>query len=162
MRRTATALFLALTIAATGVAGAQSFSTLEERMSAADFRRAGLDKLSDEELAALNDWLQKQGVSAAAAAPGENRIGFNDGGFFQTSPSGDRIVATVDGVFKGWSTAGDLITLSNGQVWRVTDSSTRLRVNLTNPQVTLEQNGLGGWQLRVEGYNTRARVVRER
>ena len=161
MRRTATALLLALSVAAAGVAGAQSFSTLEERMSAADFRRAGLDKLSDEELAALNDWLQKQGVSPAAA-PSESRIGFNDGGFFQTSPDGDRIVATIDGVFRGWNGAGDLITLSNGQVWRVTDSASRLSVNLTNPRVTLEQNGMGGWQLRVDGYNARARVIRER
>jgi hypothetical protein len=163
MRRTFLALSLALSCALAGSAQAQSFSTVEERMSAADFRRAGLDKLSPEELASLNAWLQQDAArrGAVVAAP-EDRRGFEDGGIFRSSQDGDRIVATVAGRFSGWRGAGDRITLSNGQVWRITDSSTDLRVDLEDPQVVLERNAFGGWQLRVEGYNTRARVVRER
>lgn len=162
MRRTASLSLALMLAAASAAASAQSFSTLEERMSAAEFRAAGLDKLSDEELAALNAWLQRKGVTAESAAAGTDRIGFDDGGMFRSSASGDRFEATISGTFTGWRKAGDLITLSNGQVWRVTDSSTSLSVNLTNPRVVLQRNAFGGWQLSVEGYNTRARVIRER
>ena len=167
MRRTFLALGLALSLTAGSLhAQAPNFSTLEERMSAADFRRAGLDKLSAEELAALNAWLQQdaQRRGGAAATPPEDRRGFEDDGFFGGARDGDadRVVSTIPGSFRGWRRAGDTITLANGQVWRVTDSSSSLSVDLTNPQVTIERNALGGWQLRVDGYNTRARVVRER
>ncbi|MFN3964722.1 MAG: hypothetical protein ACK4JC_04815 [Silanimonas lenta] len=145
-------------------AGAQQASTLEERMSAADFKRAGLDKLSEEELAALNAWLQRHGSGATAVsappAAAEDRTGFPAPGFFGGTSGPDRVESRVAGRFTGWNGAGDLITLANGQVWRVTDSSTRLRVDLTDPRVVIERNAFGGWQLRVEGYNTRARVIR--
>ena len=161
MRRSFLAIFLtfALPICATAQSSS-TFSSLEERMSAADFRRAGLDKLTPEELAALNAWLQSRETSPGPA-PIEDRTGFASSTFFGSSGP-DRVESTVAGSFKGWDRAGDLITLANGQVWRVTDSSTRLRVDLSNPRVVIERNAMGGWQLRVDGYNTRARVTRER
>lgn len=140
----------------------QPFSSLEERMSAADFQRAGLHKLSAEELAALNVWLQRdaqrrgQPVAELLPAP-DDRRGLP---LLETDP--DTITSTVVGEFRGWTGMGDLITLANGQVWRVTDSDTRLRVRLNDPVITIQRGGLGGWMLAVEGYNTRARVVRVR
>lgn len=172
MRRTApalvpTALALALGLLVAAPASAQQFSTLEERMSAADFKRAGLDKLSEEELAQLNTWLQRDAATRAPAAlapaaTGEDRAGFPSGGLLDARSGPDRIVSRVNGSFRGWRGEGDLISLENGQVWRVTDSSTDLQVDLQDPRVILERSGLGGWQLRVDGYNTRARVVRVR
>jgi hypothetical protein len=146
-------------------AAAQQVSTLEERMSAADFKRAGLDKLSEEELANLNAWLQRHGAAqqgTAGSGPAPDRTGFPSAGFLGDSGGPDRVVSSVAGRFTGWQGAGDLITLANGQVWRVTDSSTRLSVDLNDPRVTIERNAFGGWQLRVDGYNTRARVTRVR
>lgn len=161
MRRSYLAIFLTLALPLCAAAqSSPNFSSLEERMSAADFRRAGLDKLTPEELAALNAWLQARETSPGAA-PTEDRAGFASSNFFGANGP-DRIESTVAGNFKGWDRAGDLITLANGQVWRVTDSSTRLRVDLSNPRVVIERNAMGGWQLRVDGYNTRARVTRER
>lgn len=151
---------LALGLSVASPVGAQQFSTLEERMSAADFKRAGLDKLSDEELAQLNAWLQQDASARAPAAV--DRTGFPAGGLFDGGSGPDRVVSTIPGNFRGWRGAGERITLANGQVWRITDSSSRLSISVENPQVVLERNGLGGWQLRVDGYNTRARVVRER
>ena len=117
MRRILLPLALAAAFSA-GMAQAQTFSSLEERMTESEFRAAGLDKLSEEELAAL---------------PGE---------------------------FRGWSRKGEAITLANGQVWEIVDSASRLRVNLTDPQVVITQGALGAWYLRVEGYNTRVNVRR--
>jgi len=63
-------LALALALAA-GTAAAQDAppSSLRQQMSAAEFRAAGLDKLSPAELAALEQWLQRRhGAQAAAPA----------------------------------------------------------------------------------------------
>jgi hypothetical protein len=57
LRRFAVSL---LVLAFAAPAAAQEFSSLEERMSAAEFKAAGLDKLSPAELEALNRWLRGQ------------------------------------------------------------------------------------------------------
>lgn len=166
MRPILLALCLTLSLGITGTSQAQTFSTLEERMSAADFQRAGLNKLSPEELAKLNAWLQRDTAppaDAPTAPPVEtDRRGFQQGGPFDDDTGMQIIRSSVSGEFRGWSAAGDLITLANGQVWRVTDGDTQLRVNLTDPVVILRRGFFGGWTLAVDGYNTRARVVRVR
>jgi hypothetical protein len=154
MRRFAIALTVLLALLA-GNALAQQFSTLEERMTYAEFKAAGLDKLTPEELAALNDWLAGKVASAATVASAGDQRGFEG----RTSVAG-AVVSTIDGSFKGWKGKGDRFTLANGQVWEVTDSGTRLSVNLENPTVVIEQGALGSWSLRVTGYNARARVKR--
>ena len=49
------------------IVGAQTppTSTLEERMSQSDFRAAGLDHLSPEQLKYLNEWLRTHGAGTA-------------------------------------------------------------------------------------------------
>ncbi len=152
MRRFAVALIVLLALVG-GTALAQQFSTLEERMTHSEFKAAGLDKLTPEELAALNGWLA--GKSAVAVAPAQDNRGFNA----STDPS-DSVVSSVTGEFRGWSGKGDRINLANGQVWEVIDSSARLRVLLENPTIIVEPGVLNSWYLRVEGYNSRARVKR--
>ena len=67
MRRMLTTTLVLLAFAA-GSASAQEFSSLEERMSAKEFKEAGLDKLTPEELARLNAWLgQEVGEGKPAA-----------------------------------------------------------------------------------------------
>ncbi len=54
---------------------ADEFSTLEERMSGKEFKETGLGKLTDAELAALNDWLRRHSVATlenAAAHPADS------------------------------------------------------------------------------------------
>ena len=154
MRRMITTALL-LTSLFAGQCFAQQFSTLEERMTAAEFKAAGLDKLTPEELAALNDWLAGKVAAATAAAPAQDTRGFNQ----QTGEDG-AIVSSIRGEFKGWKGAGQRFTLDNGQVWEITDSTSRLVVDLVNPVVFVEPGMLGAWFLKVEGYNSRARVKR--
>lgn len=144
---------------------AQEFSSLEERMSAAEFRAAGLDKLTPEELAKLNEWLRgKQSLAPAGSAytpaqPVEDRRGFYpDAVADEDSP----IYSSIDGTFTGWSKRGDKFKLANGQIWEAIDSTTRLKVKLENPSVTLTPGMINGWFLQVEGYNTKVRVKRVR
>ncbi len=157
---------LAVCIAvATPLAIAQQFSSVEERMSSADFKAAGLDKLSPAELARLNAFIKNE-VEARAAQAREagareqnkndaERIGFKD-------YHGDRseIVSRIPGTFRGWS-GGTTFTLENGQVWRQTDSSELAGVHLENPVVHISPSLVGsGWFLQVEGYGSHAKVER--
>ena len=158
MRRSILPLALAASLAA-GVALAQGFSSLEERMTAAEFRAAGLDKLSDEELANLNAWLAREvsrGGLPAATPMAEDRRGF-----LASSPTAaDAIVTGIEGEFRGWKGKGDRITLANGQIWEIVDVARPLSIQTVNPTIVIEPGALGSWELRVEGYNTRAKVRR--
>ena len=151
---------LALCVAFAGAAFAQSFSSLEERMTEAEFKAAGLDKLTPEELAALNAFIAgetaKVASSLPAATPGvEDRRGFNE----RTGPDG-AIYTSISGEFRGWAGAGTRLKLDNGQIWEITDSTSRLRIQVNDPAIIIEPGVLGSWYLKVEGYNTRARVKR--
>lgn len=153
-------LALILALAATGL-HAQSFSSLEERMSSAEFKAAGLDKLSADELAALNSWLQTRpansGMPAGGYAPagsGEDRIGFHDS---QVERS---VVSRIAGEFTGWN-GNTKFTLENGQVWQQIESDTwRGGKAIDRPAVTIEPAFMGSWLFSVEGYNRKVRVRR--
>lgn len=156
MRRIGLVLFLVASLSAVGAAQAQQFSSVEERMSAADFKRAGLDKLSEEELAALNTWLQQDSTRRVTAAPAEDRRGIRATSQSDAQPVSSRL----PGEFKGWSN-GTVFRLENGQVWRSVDSdSTLTAVNLPSPMVTIRKGFLGNWRMTVEGYNTSVKVER--
>lgn len=152
-------------VLATGPAFAQNqeFSSLEERMSAAEFKAAGLDKLSPEELARLNEWLRgKQALAPAIGYVPQPAATDDRRGFYPDAEVDDDtpIYSSIDGEFKGWSKRGDQFKLANGQVWEAIDSATRLRVDLVNPSVILTPGMINGWFLQVDGYNAKVRVKR--
>jgi hypothetical protein len=146
-------MLLLLSLPFAPLATAQEFSSLEERMSAADFRAAGLDKLSDAELARLNAWLRQHApvVAAPARVGPAPRRGLLD--------RGERVVSRLAGDYRGQSGKGTRLTLENGQVWEITDSSARLtNQTLSHPKVIIEPGLIGGWYLRLDGYNARVTV----
>jgi hypothetical protein len=153
-------LLLTALLACSGLAEAQRFSSLEERMSDAEFRAAGLDTLSAAQLAALNQWLTERGlVGADASAPpadASDRVGLAP-----ERGQSDRVSSRLMGSFRGW-TGSTEFQLQNGQVWRQTGGGELAGVSLEEPEVTIEQGIFGTWYLRVEGYNSRAKVKRVR
>jgi hypothetical protein len=158
MRRSLLALVVAASIVPATALQATSFSTLEERMSAAEFRSAGLEKLSAEELAALNAWLSKNGTSRGSlAAPMDDRRGLREAPSPQSNgPINSRLV----GESSGWS-YGTVFRLENGQVWRSVDRDSELSgIRLTNPAVEIRQGVMGTWRLKFADYNTATRVER--
>lgn len=157
---------LALSLSAFG-ASASEFSSLEERMSAAEFKAAGLDKLTSEELETLNRWLRGQrslqpatagapaGYAPAPAIGGEDRRGL-----MESYGPGDEIHSRIVGEFRGWQGTKTVFHLENGMVWQSTDPGARLSVNLNNPSVTIAPGVMNAWFLQVEGYNAKVRVKR--
>jgi hypothetical protein len=148
-------LCLGLSLLLAGTIQAATFSTVEERMSAAQFKTAGLDKLSAEELAALNAWLQ--GNAAPAAAPGyaapADMVGFR-----QQDATGV-VVSRIIGPFNGWD-GKTKFTLENGQIWEQVEQGSLRGVNLDSPMVTIEPGMFGSWRIKVEGLNATTRVNR--
>ena len=164
-------IFIAfLTLSVTAHA-ADSFSTLEERMTGKEFMETGLGKLTDEELAALNSWVRGHSVATlenatAGAAAGSgaaiNAQGDRRGFEKQKSSnsSDDVITANIDGKFTGWSGQGFVFKLTNGMVWKQVESDTFNVRAETNPEVTIKKNLTGGWRLRMVGYNNTVAVKR--
>lgn len=149
---------LVLSAAMAGSVLAQSFSSVEERMTEAEFKAAGLDKLSPEELAALNAFIAAETGKVASTLPAATPVADNRGFNNRTGPDGS-IYSSISGEFRGWS-QGSRFTLDNGQVWQVADSTARLRVKMEDPKVIIEPGALGAWYMKVEGYNARAAVKR--
>lgn len=139
---------------------AQEFSSLEERMSSDDFSSAGLERLSADELARLNDWLRSHWPASAAATP--YPVQADNRGLSDPVASRNAIVSRIKGEFTGWDSR-TTFTLENGMVWEIAGSFTPLAIRpVQDPTVIIEPGLLGAWNLRVEGYNASARVRRVR
>ena len=138
---------------------AKEFSSVEEQMSSRDFKAAGLEKLSPEELAALNAWIRSNPFTSGAgvvynrAADDLVRIGFDD------SEARDVVTSNIIGEFKGFG-GGTTLKLENGQTWQVESGELSGIKAMSNPKVTIRPGLIGGWRLQVDGYNSVAKVKR--
>jgi len=164
--RSATCLVLGMSVFAASAFGDTAKSRLEQLMGP-KFRAAGLDRATPEEIAVLEQFMIEHAgelraltpasdtASAAtvvAAEPTRARHGDTK------STSNDASTSSrIAGAFKGWG-PGTTLTLENGQRWRVSDDSTLAVRAMDRPAVTIEPGALGTWWLRVEGYNSAARV----
>ena len=148
---------------------ADGFSTFEERMSGSEFKQAGLNKLTSEELASLNDWARRHSVatldnatavpaSTASTATTEDTRGFGD-------PSNDdpldKIVnGTIDGTFNGSTGKGMLFKLTNGMIWQQTGRKSFYVEPVEDAKVTIEKSMMGSWYLSMVGHKKKVRVAR--
>ena len=140
------------------VAGAQSppatTSTLEERMSQTDFRAAGLDHLTPEQLKYLNTWLQTHGAgNAQVVTPSGQPV------FYPDSGARDTIESHIVGTFTGWR-GKTVFTLDNGQQWKQAESGMYDAGKYEDPVVRIKPMLLGSWLMYVEGCGCSVRVSR--
>lgn len=167
-------LLLAALLSASGAGAAdnQDFDVLQS-MSVAQFRSAGLDKLSDAQLKALDTWfnqyLQQQGpvctgavTAPAAAAPSPSASAIAPQPPTLAAPAAaapDSIEAHIVGSFDGWH-GSTRVTLDNGQVWEEVDDSMVTVGRLTNPKVTISRGPLNGYLMTIEGVRDTVQVRR--
>jgi hypothetical protein len=178
MTRTLKPLLLLVGCFACGVLSAaeEGFSSLEEQMTGKEFSEAGLDRLSQAELDALNGWIRRHSLatlatpasaSASASASGsastaaaavedsaEDRRGFKD---FE----GDRtpITSRIVGNFSGWD-GQTVFQLENGMIWAQSDKDKFYVKELENPVAVIEPGLFGSWKLHIEGHDSECRVER--
>lgn len=144
------------------IAGAQTTQpAIEKQMTPEQFKAAGLDKLSADELAHLNAWLGRtlETQTAKASAETKQRIEHENRGFL-TFNSEEPITAHINGDFHGFD-KGRVYTLDNGQVWQQIDDAQLPGIRLTNPDVRIKPALMGNtWFMGVSHYNTKAQVKR--
>ena len=139
---------------------------LQKQMSAEEFKAAGLEKLSAQELAALNAWLQGKVQQATASVleqareEGRQEVIVKNRGFFDFG-SNEPIESTLVGEFTGFG-KGRKYTLENGQVWDQIDDARVSGVRKQSPKVKITPGLMGVWYLQIEGVNTRAKVRRSK
>lgn len=152
-------IFLALLIVVSAPVAAQQ--AIESQMTPEEFKATGLDKLSGEELARLNAWLNRtiDAESEKAAVMAKKKVEDENRGFLSFG-SNEPVVGRMVGEFRGFA-QGREYTLDNGQVWRQTDAASLPGARKGDPQVRITPSLVGGaWYMAVEGYNTRAKVQR--
>lgn len=154
-------LALAALMACAPTVFGQTTPPIEQQMSPAEFKSAGLDKLNAEELAHLNVWLGRtiETQSAKVAADTKKMVEHENRGFFDFG-SQESITGRLNGEFRGFA-KNRTYTLDNGQVWQQLDDAELQGIRLTNPTVNIKPAMMGNtWYMAVSHYNTRAQVKR--
>jgi len=117
--------------------------SIQEMMSPGEFKAAGLNKLSQEELQKLNAWLQgyrdvteKAATKKATAVASRTKL--------------DLLVSRVDGTFNGL-TGRTVIRLEDGTVWKQANAEDRYRPRVTDHPAAVVIHGIFGYKMQVEG-----------
>ena len=117
--------------------------SIKEVMSPEEFKAAGLNKLSAEELQKLDAWLQgyRQVTEQAAEKKATARA---------SRTKMDLIVSRVDGAFYGL-TGRTIIRLEDGTVWKQANADDRYRSRVTDHPAAAVMHGVFGYKMRLEG-----------
>jgi hypothetical protein len=116
---------------------------IQQIMSPEEFKAAGLNKLSPEELARLNAWLQgyRQVTEQAAEKKATARA---------SRTKLDVLVSRVDGTFDGL-TGRTIIRLEDGTVWKQANADDRYRSRVTDHPAAVVIHGVFGYKMQLEG-----------
>jgi hypothetical protein len=141
----------------------QPYVNIEQRLSPEQLHATGLDKLSTEELAALNEVLQEDTeatAKAAAAKPAPPLMEGDPGrGNWNMGLDEKPIKTKVIGTVAGWE-PGTEFKLANGQTWKVLKGSLKLRKPMENPEVELVPGMMGRWFFHIDEDLPGARIYR--
>ncbi|HIE1100987.1 MULTISPECIES: hypothetical protein [Stenotrophomonas] len=161
---------LLLSLSAPALAQRVVEGDLQQQMSPTEFKAAGLDKLSAQELATLNRWLQgkveaatTQAVAAVreeAREQGRQEVIVKNRGFFDFGSS-EPITGVLQGEFRGFG-KGRVYVLENGQEWEQTDTTSVVGVRKQSPKVSIKPGVMGVWYMKVEGVNAQPKVRRSK
>lgn len=153
--------FALLVLLSIATAAAAQQAPIERRMSAEEFKAAGLDKLSTSELANLNAWLDREpGTAANASQPAaatETAAAPAPSAF--AGASDQPVRSRVKGSVQEWG-PGTVFELENGQRWRVIKGAGKLNEPLQSPEIEVAPGLMGRWFLQVDEDMPRARVER--
>ena len=117
--------------------------SIQQMMSPGEFKAAGLDKLTPDELQKLDAWMQ--GYRQVAEQAGEKK-----GTARAERTKMDLIVSRVDGQFNGL-TGRTVIRLEDGTVWRQANADDRYRPKNTDHPAAAVIHGVFGYKMQVEG-----------
>ena len=151
--RTVWLLVLSSTFAAPVAAQSASdvLPPIQDMMSSAEFKRAGLQKLTRNELAALNEWLLEYTLQIAQLLDNQSPAPTT------AAPQGQVMESQIDGDFEGWE-GETVFKLTNGQIWQQASYSYRYHYAFM-PQVIIYPAG-SGFKMMVDGVDETIYVTR--
>jgi hypothetical protein len=138
-RRTmpALAITIALSLGSIPFVRAQNETgNIQQAMSPAEFKAAGLEKLTPAELAKLNAWLQgfrEKAEKKAAIRESRTKL--------------QLIVSRIDGVWNGVG-PGEIIRLEEGTAWKLGNKDVHYGGHADHPAVAIYKS-IFGWKMRV-------------
>lgn len=141
----------------TAAALADEFPSVQELMTEEDFEAAGLDRLTEEELASLRKWLwvyterdsefHRRNSKAPSAETVEN------------AEDVTAIHTHIVGEFSGWE-GQTRFELANGQIWEQRRRARHYQNPVLNPEVVIEKNLFGLFEMTVVGSGRTIQVRR--
>ena len=116
---------------------------IQQIMTPDEFKAAGLNKLTPDELAKLNAWLQgyRQTTEQAAEKKGAARA---------ARTKLDVLVSRVDGTFNGL-TGRTIIRLEDGTVWKQANPDDRYHAKNPDHPAAVVIHGIFGYKMQLEG-----------
>ena len=141
---------------------------LRDQLTPEEFAALGLTKLTPEELARLEAWIEHRGtairettrvVTRTETLQRADQQARDQGARVFESPTERFITSRIAGVFHGLHGRGSLIELENGQVWRLVEDR-RESADLDSPKVALRRSLAGNYYLWVDGLPGTVSVVR--
>ena len=157
----ASAVFLIALLGGAVIASAQtekvSFPGVQKSMSAAAFEQAGLNKLTPEERARLDEFIRRYAASTnqeAAAAAVDRAVKDNK------VPSQPQIIESrIVGRYAGYN-GRSRFTLENGQVWAQSQQESRAYPPTDSPTVLIVKDLVGHRMYVLGGGNIRVSRIR--
>ncbi len=124
-----------------------SGASIQQMMTPEEFKAAGLDKLSSEELQKLDAWLQgyRQTTEKKAGEIAEKKAGER-----AAKTKLDMLVSRVDGSFEGLK-GRTVIKLEDGTAWRQANAEDRFRPTVTDHPGAVVSHTVFGYKMRIEG-----------
>jgi hypothetical protein len=120
----------------------EASASIQQAMTPEEFKAAGLNKLSPEELQKLNAWLQ--GYREVAEKKATERAAKVE------RTKMDLLVSRVDGTFNGL-TGRTVIRLEDGTVWKQANADDRYRSKVTDHPAAAVIHGMFGYKMQLEG-----------
>jgi len=128
----------------------QSSRVLQDAMTAQEFKAAGLEKLSNDELKNLNDWLQGYRHTAEAKAAEKATAETTKKVQAQTHIKIDQVESRVDGTVPHL-TGHSIIKLEDGTVWKQANADDRYpSPNIDHPNAIVKRSAFG-WKMQISG-----------
>ncbi|MCP5179505.1 MAG: hypothetical protein H6993_17560 [Pseudomonadales bacterium] len=150
MTKRAIAAMVLLLAAVPASQGARPADSLQSAMSAEEFTRAGLHRLTPEELAYLNGYLGRADAASATPVPALPDAAFGEETLARkpsVAPDATQVMRSrVKGAFTGWS-GHTVFRLENGQVWQQRNTG-NYSYRVDSPEIEIER-GRFGYYLRV-------------
>jgi hypothetical protein len=141
------------------LAGAKNdYVAIEQRLSAEQRHATGLDTLTPDQLALLNQLLRDSTPTPTPAATPARADGAPKERVLMGLEDGP-IKGKLKGTISGWE-PGTVFELEDGQRWKVLKGSLTLRKPLVAPDVLVVPGVAGRWFLQVDEDLPKARVYR--